>query len=261
MSTSRIIEIKNINALKVMLVNSNKGEFLFKKDGNWFYTNKSIEKSNYLFKLTKEHFQQCTCHNVENFVFNVLRVFELATSINSDYEDQTGSPLNLFVNIEDILLEDKLNSLSNSYHFKFNTSDLKYNCLFQWDIHGENIKLTFEEESLGYVYQDYDCVFKYLFNIAEKAITYEEFQQFCHQVREFQKYFYETINQQHKSLFTFPLEIALINPVNKLSDEHYEEAVRIIDLINYFDIDLGVNINNGLYDFNMHIYISYISLV
>ncbi|WP_047982441.1 hypothetical protein [Ornithinibacillus contaminans] len=243
--------LKQEELLKELLRNCDSGSVYFLPSGEWFFT-----KENYdihtkdseevpIFHLDSECLKSIGNINVDNVIFNILRIFHLYDIYCEGYLRSYGEFLEfvhkqLETKILNILNENKLETLKETYHFKLVEEDYSFNYYISWNS-SFDFKILYNNSILGYT--DYDGLMKYL--IEEESINIKDkrvFFNFCEEIRNLQKYFYKkTKSKYHSRLYTSFHELALIGKEvhfnRKTVWAEMDSPVKIKDIFNHFGKD------------------------
>ncbi|TXL64044.1 hypothetical protein FHP05_10170 [Cerasibacillus terrae] len=263
-----MVTLNRVKELRQLLTEVQNGEILFWLDENWMY--RSIGNSfpnDFIsphFTLTKENIRRGD-KNVENVILNILKLLDLyylydESPFNSgiSFKDYLRSEENN--DISTVLNEKTLESLSHSYDFHIYNDTHEFSYSFKWSDSKKGIYIIFNNAKYGYTYF-YDLIMFLL----EESLTiteYDFYTQFCEEIRNFQRYYYKTTSDTDKDIITSETEVQLLNPENRKNrfDQNTDTyqvnpAVRIADVINYFNLDIEVSDKNLL---NMHIDTDYL---
>ncbi|WP_390360049.1 hypothetical protein [Virgibacillus byunsanensis] len=163
-------------------------------------------------------------------------------------------------NILNIINENKLNTLEETYHFKLIEKNYAFNYFISWNRSKEFRIISNNNSTRGYT--NYSGLMDYL--IEEESIHIKDnmvFFNFCEEIRNFQKYFYKkTKSIFSQRLYTSFHELALINNVKigkrKTIGLEMECPVKIKDIFSHFGID-GDHLKQN--DLEKHINISHLN--
>ncbi|KAB8139146.1 hypothetical protein F9U64_01785 [Gracilibacillus oryzae] len=256
-SSERVETLQRVGELKYLLLEVQCGEFLFLSDGNWLYRKDREDLSNIIpsphLLLTKEILGKITKKSVENVIFNIQRLLSFYnTYITHEYYKKTSFEEYLQTkenfDISSILKGSVHGSFFHSYSFHVKNDNVEYSYIFEWNKAGEDIRFILNNSKYGYT--GFYALTNFLLKESSSIYDYETFTRFCKEIRNFQNYFYNTMSEGNPKgeLYTSMIEVELLSPQNRysmsnLNRSHYEinPAVKIGDIINYFELDIKVN--------------------
>jgi hypothetical protein len=140
-----------------------------------------------------------------------------------------------------MILNDRFNDiLCHSYNINIGSS-----YVFEWNDSGENIRFIINNSKCGYT--GFYSLTNFLLEESFKFKNYETYSQFCKEIRNFQRHYYSTTSNSYGELYTSNTEVELLNPENRLNkfkakkdSDTLNTAVKIEDIINYFELDVVV---------------------
>ncbi|MFD1849696.1 hypothetical protein [Oceanobacillus bengalensis] len=256
-SSEWVDTLQRVGELKYLFLEVQCGEFLFWSDGNWLYRKDRGDLSNILpsphILLTKEMLGKITEKSVENVIFNIQRLLSFYnTYITYEYYKKTSSEEYLQTkknfDISSILNFSVYESFCHSYSFYVKNNNIEYSYIFEWSKTGEDIRYILNNSKYGYT--GFYALTNFLLKESSSITDYETFTRFCKEIRKFQSYFYYTKSEGNPKgeLYTSMIEVELLNPQNRynwfnFNGNHYEKnpAVKMGDIINYFELDIKVN--------------------
>lgn len=247
--------LEKVEELRKLLIQIQSGEILFWINGEWYYkSNEHNFPKDHMtphFILTSENVGNTNEENVETVILNILKLLDFYnTYINFNYD--SGISFEDYLRKEKnhdfstILHDRKRDSLCYSYSFYVYSDRNAFNYTFSWSENGKGMHIVFDNSKYGYT-NFYDLIM-FLLEISDCIPDYQMYTQFCKKVRGFQSHYYKTTSNTDGDLFTSYSEVELLNPENR--ENHFNSkkgsylvnrAVKIADIIGYFDMDIGIS--------------------
>ncbi|MCC2251892.1 hypothetical protein JUJ52_18285 [Virgibacillus sp. AGTR] len=250
-----IATLEKVAELRNNLIQMQSGEIFFGINGDWYYKSNEYNSPKDFhsphFILTSEHIGNIDEGNVENVILNILRLLDFYNTYINFYYD-SGISFEDYIrkeensNISTILLNKTHDSLCYSYSFYVNSDRNVFNYTVSWSENGKGMYIVFDNSKYGYT-NFYDLIM-FLLEESDCIPDYQMYTQFCKKVREFQSHYYKTTSNTDGELFTSYSEVELLNLENRKNRFNSKKgsylvnrAVKIADIIGYFDMDIGIS--------------------
>ncbi|KAB8139136.1 hypothetical protein F9U64_01725 [Gracilibacillus oryzae] len=246
--------LERVEELRTLLIKIQSGDILFWINGEWHYrSNEYNFPKGFItphFILNSESLGNIDEKNVENVILNILRLLNLYNTYvifhydsGISFEDYLRKEENS--DISTILHDRAHNSLCHSYSFYVHNDKIAFNYISSWNENGKGIHIVFNNSKYGFTYF-YDLTM-FLLEESWGIADYGTYTQFCKEMRKFQRHYYKTTSNTEGVLFTSFTEVELLNPENrvkrfdsKVGSYMVNTAVRIADIIDYFNLDIKV---------------------
>lgn len=248
-----MVTLERVEELRQLFLEVQSGEILFWLDGDWYYrgdgdiSSKGVPSPHLI--LSKKDFERINEKNIENFIFNTMRLLNFY-KLYITYSSHKISSLEGYLRLEEnsniptTLYETIHDSLCHSYDFYIYTGKTKFSYTVDWNDNGKDIKVVIDNSIYGYT-NFYDLTM-FLLDQSRTIKDYKLYTQFCMELRNFQNYYYKTISEPNGELYTSETEVKLLNPEFRLKyfdpkvNSYSYPPVKIADIIDYFDIDIVI---------------------
>ncbi|MHA6252749.1 hypothetical protein [Oceanobacillus sp. CAU 1775] len=251
-SSGWMVTLERVEELRQLLLEVQSGEILFWLDGQWYHRNGRNNFPNDFppphLILTKDYIGWVNEKNVENIIFNILRLLDYNQLYLYNYSDISFEDYLITKENSDIpaILNASIHESSYfSYDFRVSDDTHKFSYIFEWNESGNGIRIHLNNSKNGYT--DIFDLTMFLLENSHTITNYELYTQFCKKMRNFQSYYYKTTSDTDGELYTSQIEIELLNTefrtlyfnpnVNTYS---VNWDVKIADLIDYFNFDIEV---------------------